>query len=97
MITPGTNRQVAVANAASLLASFCGRAPDGVMQACQHDHSGDGEALVRMVEQYAFPELLRQLLDQADRRADYRPGGLDQVVRNKIEELEARAREVPAR
>jgi hypothetical protein len=92
MTTPGVNRQIAVSNAASLLASFCGRTPDGVMQACQHDHSGDGEALVRMVEQYAFPELLRDLQRRSSEQTT-----MNELAQQKIEELEARAREVPAR
>lgn len=89
MTTPGTNRQVAVANATSLLASFCGRTPDGTMRVCQHDHSGDGEALVRMVEQYAFPDLLRELIASEH--------GGEAAMDLKIEELERRATTVPPR
>lgn len=39
-----------VGNLAATLSSYCGRIPDnGPLQACVHDHTGDAQALVRLV------------------------------------------------
>jgi hypothetical protein len=88
------SREEAVRNAASTLATFCGRTTEAFGQTCQHDHSGDAEAFVRMVEQHAAPELLRQLLDDEKHSPDL---SLAEIVEDKAKELEASARVVPSR
>jgi hypothetical protein len=85
--SPRTDREAAIQNAASVIASFCGRSGDGPMASCHHDHTADGQALVRSVEQYAFPELLRGLQSKAARD----DSDLDLLIDETIEELEARA------
>jgi hypothetical protein len=90
------DRAAAIQNAASLLSSFCGRPADlpaGGLRTCEHDHTADAQAFVRMVEQYAFPELLRELVAKAERE----DSSVGLLVWEKADELEARAAVVEPR
>lgn len=94
MNQPMMDRAMAVQNAATLLSNFCGRQSSGALAPCEHDHTEDGQAFVRTVEQYAFPELLWDLKRDADSNPDV---SLDEVLQDKIAELEARALHVEPR
>lgn len=87
-----TSPNPAITGATALISSYCGRDPQsGQFQACAHDHTGEGEAFVRLVERMRLPELLRELLTGGpdDQLADR--------VRAKVAELDEQASVVPAR
>lgn len=87
-----TSPSPAVASAAAMLSSFCGRDPQsGQFRVCAHDHTADGEAFVRMVEQTHFPALLRELL------AEGSDASLADRARAEADGLEEQARVVPTR
>jgi hypothetical protein len=94
MTNPHLGRQAAVDNATALIRSYCGRRPDGTLLSCEHDHSAEGDAFVRTVEQFAFPELLNGLLYDAEHNPDL---SLEDVVSDKAAELEHRATNIEPR
>jgi hypothetical protein len=88
-----TSPNPAVGFTMGILSGFCGREPGSdSMWACSHNHSGEAEALVRMVEQHRFPELLRELLHDTSSDMD-----VAERARNKLAELESRADRIESR